>query len=81
MNAATKASVIGQYSFEGDSIPDFSEFDSTSVIEEYIGERYVPTYLYTDIRFRKKITKLDTNYSVSREATGSLQFFFVYGKH
>lgn len=53
MNAATKASVIGQYSFEGDSIPDFSEFDSTSVIDEYIGERYVTTLLFSDICFRK----------------------------
>lgn len=40
MNAATKASILGQFSFEGDSIPDFSEFDSSSVINEYINERY-----------------------------------------
>lgn len=41
MNAATKASVLGQFSFEGDSIPEFSEFDSTSVVEDYQEDRYV----------------------------------------
>lgn len=41
MNAATKVSVLGQFSFDGDSIPEFSEFDSASVIEDYQEDRYV----------------------------------------
>lgn len=36
---ATRNSVIGNFSFDGDSLPDFSEFDSDSVVEEYHNER------------------------------------------
>lgn len=41
MNATTQAVVLGQSSFEGDSLPEFSEFDSTSVIEDFQDDRYV----------------------------------------
>ncbi|XP_071446768.1 transmembrane protein 47 isoform X2 [Hetaerina americana] len=39
MNTTTRASVFGGYSFEGESIGDFSEFDSTSVVLDYQNER------------------------------------------
>jgi hypothetical protein len=33
------AAVSGGFSFEGDSLPDFSEFDTTSIVLEYQNER------------------------------------------
>ncbi|KAK9501830.1 hypothetical protein O3M35_012485 [Rhynocoris fuscipes] len=35
MNSDLRTSVLGNFSFKGDSLPDFSEFDSDSVIDEY----------------------------------------------
>ncbi|XP_059485113.1 transmembrane protein 47 isoform X4 [Neocloeon triangulifer] len=37
--SARAAAVSGGFSFEGDSLPDFSEFDSTSVVLDYQNER------------------------------------------
>lgn len=41
MNASSKASVLGGFSFEAESLPDCSEFDSASIIEIYQFERLV----------------------------------------
>jgi len=41
MNASARGSVLGGFSFEADSLAEFSEFDSTSVVLEYQAERYV----------------------------------------
>lgn len=37
--SARAAAVSGGFSFEGDSLPDFSEFDSNSVVLDYQNER------------------------------------------
>jgi len=39
MNASGRGSVLGGFSFEADSLAEFSEFDSTSVVLEYQAER------------------------------------------
>lgn len=39
MNASARGSVLGGFSFEADSLAEFSEFDSTSVVLEYQAER------------------------------------------
>jgi hypothetical protein len=39
MNGSARVSVLGGFSFEADSLADFSEFDSTSVVLEYQAER------------------------------------------
>jgi hypothetical protein len=37
--ASARMSVLGGFSFEADSLAEFSEFDSTSVVLEYQAER------------------------------------------
>ena len=39
MNASNRGSVLGGLSFEAESLAEFSEFDSTSVVLEYQAER------------------------------------------
>jgi hypothetical protein len=39
MNASARGSMLGGFSFEADSLAEFSEFDSTSVVLEYQAER------------------------------------------
>jgi hypothetical protein len=39
MNGSARGSVLGGFSFEADSLAEFSEFDSTSVVLEYQAER------------------------------------------
>ena len=39
MNAQVRASYIGGFSFEAESLPDFSEFDSTSLVFEIQQEK------------------------------------------
>lgn len=45
-------SVLGGFSsFDGDSLPDYSEFDSESVALEYFKERYAPKAIVWPPRF------------------------------
>lgn len=39
MNAQVRDSYLGRFSFEADSLPDFSEFDSTSLVFEIQQEK------------------------------------------
>ena len=39
MTAAARGSVLGNFSFEGDSLPEFSEFDTPSEVLAYKNER------------------------------------------
>lgn len=49
MNVQTKAQqqvIFGGFSFDGDSLPDYSEFDSDSVTLDYQKERFVNFILF-----------------------------------
>ncbi|KAK7792848.1 hypothetical protein R5R35_004422 [Gryllus longicercus] len=49
MTASGRASVLGGFSFEAESLPDFSEFDSTSVVEDFQAERSVNFFVYFNV--------------------------------
>ena len=48
MSAPNRGSLLGNFSFEGDSLPEFSEFDTPSEVFSYKNERYlISTFFFT----------------------------------